>query len=127
MPRPKKVYRVGVASEMWYGANKLWWGVVKDAEGNQIGEAEFAHRRGVVRDFLLERERALGLPAPLPVLTAIAIEHLSFSTLVTRSGDWLDFQNVAVWNVRAALEAAYAAGAEAARLEATATATGDPK
>ena len=46
---------------------------------------------------------------------AIAIEHLGIETLETRRSDELDFPEVAVWQLRKALEAAYAAGAADAR------------
>lgn len=41
----------------------------------------------------------------------IAKRHLLLETLETRRSDRLDFHDLAVWNVKAALEAAYAAGA----------------
>ena len=43
-------------------------------------------------------------------LTKIAREHLDIQTLQTRKMDGLDFHEVAVWELRAALEAAYRAG-----------------
>lgn len=46
------------------------------------------------------------------ILTLIAQKHLGIETLETRSADSLDFHDVAVWNVRAALEASFMAGAE---------------
>ena len=49
------------------------------------------------------------------LFTAIAKEHLSIETLETRRSDSLDFHDVSVWGVRAALEAAYKAGANAER------------
>ncbi len=45
-----------------------------------------------------------------PVLARIAAQHLSLETLETRNSDGLDFHDLAVWNVRAALEAAFNAG-----------------
>lgn len=47
----------------------------------------------------------------------IAREKLSIDTLEIRRSDSLDFHSVAVWSVRSALEAAFAAGAEHARQE----------
>jgi len=47
------------------------------------------------------------------IIATIAKEHLSFHTLETRRSDSLDFREVAVWCVKAALEAAYKAGFEA--------------
>lgn len=44
------------------------------------------------------------------LFTAIAREHLRIATLETRNHDRLDFHEVAVWSVRAALQAAYDAG-----------------
>jgi hypothetical protein len=47
-------------------------------------------------------------------LLAIGKKHLGFETLSTRKSDGFDFREVAVWSVRAALEAAFAAGQRAA-------------
>lgn len=49
------------------------------------------------------------------LLTQIAQKHLDIETLETRKSDRLDFHEVAVWNLKAALEAAYRAGLEAAK------------
>ena len=46
------------------------------------------------------------------ILTAIAREHLGIATLKTRRSDRLDFHDVPIWGIRAALEAAYKGGAE---------------
>lgn len=43
-------------------------------------------------------------------LAEIARKHLGVRTLETRKADGLDFHDCAVWNLKAALEAAYAAG-----------------
>jgi len=51
------------------------------------------------------------------LLAAIAKESLHIDTLETRKSDSLDFHDVAVWSVKAALEAAYRAGLAAARAE----------
>jgi hypothetical protein len=40
----------------------------------------------------------------------IAVKHLNVETLETRKSDSLDFYSVAVWSIKAALEAAYEAG-----------------
>lgn len=40
----------------------------------------------------------------------IAKEHLNMETLETRNSDSLDFYDVSVWGIAAALEAAYQAG-----------------
>ena len=57
-------------------------------------------------------------PAKAPsdaLLLEIATKHFhSIETLETQNSDRLDFHDVAVWAIRAALEAAYAAGHAAA-------------
>lgn len=50
------------------------------------------------------------------VLTMIAREHLGIPTLETRLSDSLDFHDVAVWQVEAALKAAYRLGRAAERV-----------
>jgi hypothetical protein len=47
-------------------------------------------------------------------IAVIARTHLGIEALESRNSDALDFHDVAVWNVNAALEAAYAAGIAAA-------------
>jgi hypothetical protein len=49
------------------------------------------------------------------LLTQIAQQHLGIETLQTRHSDSLDFHDLAVWNIRAALEAAFSAGLEQGR------------
>jgi hypothetical protein len=49
------------------------------------------------------------------VIAKIAKEQLDLDTLETRKSDSLDFSEHAVWQLRAALEAAYNAGLAAAR------------
>ena len=44
------------------------------------------------------------------LFTNIAERHLGIKTLETRKSDGLDFHDVAVWSVKAALEEAFAAG-----------------
>jgi len=51
------------------------------------------------------------------LLASIAKETLHIDTLETRKSDALDFHDVAVWSVKAALEAAYHAGLAAAKEE----------
>lgn len=46
------------------------------------------------------------------IFALIAQKHLGIETLQTRNSDSLDFHDVAVWNVRQALEAAFKAGVE---------------
>ncbi|WP_425608285.1 DUF6900 domain-containing protein [Thermomonas flagellata] len=53
------------------------------------------------------------MPPIDPLLTQIAQQHLGLETLQTRHADRLDFHDLAVWNLRAALEAAFKAGVEA--------------
>ena len=57
-------------------------------------------------------------PAKAPsdaLLLEIATKHFhSIETLETQNSDRLDFHDVAVWAIRAALEAAYTAGVTAA-------------
>lgn len=47
------------------------------------------------------------------LFSRIAKQHLHIDTLETRDSDALDFHDVSVWGIRAALEAAYQAGQEA--------------
>lgn len=47
-------------------------------------------------------------------LAMIAKKHLNLETLETRNSDSADFTDQAVWNIRAALVAAYDAGVAAA-------------
>ena len=55
-------------------------------------------------------------PAPEALLLEIAQKHFpDLETLETRNSDGLDFHDVAVWAIRNALEAAYAAGQAAAK------------
>jgi hypothetical protein len=50
------------------------------------------------------------------LLLEIATTHFhSIETLETQNSDRLDFHDVSVWSIRAALEAAFAAGQAAAR------------
>ena len=52
---------------------------------------------------------------PDPILASIAREHLRIPTLTSRQADSLDFHNLAVWQVEAALNAAFDAGMQSAR------------
>lgn len=49
------------------------------------------------------------------ILETIAQAHLRLPTLETRRSDELDFRIHAVWDVRAALKAAYEAGMKACK------------
>ena len=53
------------------------------------------------------------------VIERIAKEHLHIESLETQNRDRDDFHDVAVWSIKSALEAAYAAGALAAQNTAT--------
>jgi hypothetical protein len=48
--------------------------------------------------------------APETLILEIATRHFFVETLETRNSDQLDFHDVAVWAMRAALEDAYEAG-----------------
>ena len=48
------------------------------------------------------------------MIAVLANKHLGLETLETRNSDSLDFSDQAVWSLKAALEAAYEAGAQAA-------------
>ena len=51
--------------------------------------------------------------APSYLLEQIAREHLFVQTLQTQNSDRLDFHDVSVWGIEAALQAAYQAGLKA--------------
>ena len=48
------------------------------------------------------------------LIQQIALDHLSVDTLQTRNSDRLDFHEVSVWGIKAALQAAFDAGKQAA-------------
>ena len=48
------------------------------------------------------------------ILTEIAKQEFGLDTLETRKSDSLDFHDCAVWEIKAALEAAYEAGKKSA-------------
>lgn len=56
-------------------------------------------------------------PTIAEVLESIARKHLRIETLECRSSDSLDFHEVSVWGVEAALQAAFEAGQKAAKQE----------
>ena len=60
-------------------------------------------------------DRAAAKETQAEVVAKIAREVLGLDTLETRHSDTLDFSDQAVWQLRAALEAAYNAGKAAAR------------
>ena len=45
-----------------------------------------------------------------PALAKIAQQHLGIQTLEARNSDRLDFHELSVWQIKAALEAAYLVG-----------------
>ena len=49
-----------------------------------------------------------------PTLERIAQKHLGIATLASRHSDSLDFHDLAVWSLEAALKAAFEAGKQAA-------------
>lgn len=49
------------------------------------------------------------------ILTQIAQKHLKLETLQERKSDRLDFHDLAVWSIEAALQAAFEAGKQAAK------------
>lgn len=49
------------------------------------------------------------------LIAQIAAEHLLIETLETRNRDCLDFHEVPVWGIQAALNAAYEAGRDSVR------------
>jgi len=51
------------------------------------------------------------------LIADLAKQHFFVETLETRNRDRLDFHSVAVWNIKAALEAAYNAGLAQGRRE----------
>jgi hypothetical protein len=53
------------------------------------------------------------------LLEQLAQQHLFIDTLETQSSDRLDFHDVSVWAVKAALQAAYEAGLKAAETNTT--------
>ena len=53
--------------------------------------------------------------APEALMLDIANRHFYVETLDTRNSDGLDFHEVAIWSIRAALIEAYAAGLAAAK------------
>lgn len=50
-----------------------------------------------------------------PTLNHIAQTILGLETLDTRNSDRLDFHDLAVWNIKAALQAAFEAGQQAGK------------
>ncbi len=64
----------------------------------------------------MKKIRRLGLlRKEIKTLEDIAQQHLEVDTLERRGSDALDFHDLAVWQLRGALEAAYLAGAASDR------------
>ena len=61
------------------------------------------------------------VPTPDVLFERLAKEHLFIDTLQTQHSDRLDFHDVSVWGIKAALQAAYEAGTSAASLNACPT------
>jgi hypothetical protein len=55
-------------------------------------------------------EMTIDEPTPNPLLTDIARRYLGIPTLEKRNSDVQDFHDLAVWNIHAALMAAFKAG-----------------
>ena len=76
----------------------------------------FADHNGEVEDYnRIERECEASLASPATcdadqLLTKIAADHLGIATLETRSSDSLDFYDLPVWGIHAALAAAFRCG-----------------
>lgn len=77
---------------------KLIYGMPDIADGIYIDTPE---NRAVITDYFSTRD---------DLLTQIAKKHCRFDTLETRKSDSLDFREVSVWGLKAALEEAYNAG-----------------
>ncbi|SEO09798.1 hypothetical protein SAMN04488103_1123 [Gemmobacter aquatilis] len=60
-------------------------------------------------------DKAAHLDQTNALLAEIARTHLGLPTLEERRSDSLDFHDLAVWSVKAALEAAFEAGRRAAK------------
>jgi len=54
------------------------------------------------------------ITAPASLLEQIALDHFFVETLKTRHSDRLDFHEISVWAMESALQAAFAAGQQAA-------------
>ena len=52
---------------------------------------------------------------PNPLISEIAVKFLGVKNLETQHSDALDFHDLSVWTLKAALEAAFSAGYESAK------------
>ena len=69
----------------------------------------------LVVDQIKERSMSqVTIPHHSATLEQIARQHLGLETLETRRSDQLDFHDLAVWSIEAALQAAFEAGKRAA-------------
>jgi hypothetical protein len=67
-----------------------------------------------IGDQIMTQAAKIQPTAPEALILDIANRHFFIETLETRNRDRLDFHDVAVWAMRAALNEAYAAGVAAA-------------
>lgn len=99
-------YPVGRLGVVWYGEGRVWWGAVRDVDGNQRGDAVTAPDRETCEGLVREREADLEARAHLETLTAW-MRLRQFHALAPAVMD----------AVRDALVASYRAGDEAAHFE----------
>ena len=66
-------------------------------------------------DFNWRQSGTGGMNTQTQTLQNIAKKHLRIETLLTQNSDSLDFHDLAVWSIEAALKAAYEAGKQAAK------------
>jgi hypothetical protein len=104
-------------------AGRYFDALMRAADGDPDAPPQMAQAIAMMSDETLHTVVALFGTDPAPhqgyaarrddrdaVVHTLAREHLYIDTLDTRGSDSLDFHEVAVWGVRAALEAAYEAG-----------------
>lgn len=128
MPRYGKEYSVGTTRPdgthgvMWYGAHRLWWGSVRDREGNQLGDAVSGFNRA---DVVLEVQRLLAdlavadkIAARTATIDQIARDVFGRESLEVQMSDRLDFLEVGVATLAGALAQAFEAGLEHGRASA---------
>jgi len=68
-------------------------------------------KKVIHEQLLLERS------VPTSTMEQIAKKHLGIKTLKTQNSDSLDFHDLAVWNIKRALKAAYNEGKKSASVE----------
>lgn len=74
-----------------------------------------SHRDGWTQEQLKNAPLQTEASAPPALLLKIAKKHFDVETLATRKSDSMDFKEVAVWSIEAALQDAYAAGLAAGK------------